>query len=203
MKSKRYAMAIDLNRCIGCDSCAVACKMENEVPVGVWRIWVNRREAGTYPRVRRAVLPVLCNHCENPVCVYVCPVKATYRRKEDGVVVVDPHLCIGCKICMVACPYQMRYLDPVKRVAQKCDFCLHRVQAGLNPACVEACPTGAMSFGDLMDPASPVARLLSERPSQSLKVSYGTNPQVFYVGKDISVLPFEKGGSIYDKREKG
>jgi tetrathionate reductase subunit B len=198
---KRYAMAIDLNRCIGCDSCTVACKMENDVPLGVWRIWVNRREMGTYPRVSRAFLPVLCNHCDNPICVYVCPVKATYRRKQDGVVVVDPHLCIGCKICMVACPYQMRYLDPIKRVAQKCDFCLHRVQAGLNPACVEGCPAGVMIFGDLNDPQSPVAKLLSAKPAQRLKTSYGTYPQVFYLGKDVSVLPFEKGGSIYDKRD--
>lgn len=202
MKTKRYAMVIDLDRCIGCDACAVACKMENQVPLGVWRIWVNRRETGAYPRVSRAVLPVLCNHCENPICVYVCPVKATYRRKEDGVVVVDPHLCIGCKICIVNCPYQMRYLDPVMRVAQKCNFCLHRIQKGLRPACVEACPTGVMLFGDLNDRYSPVVEALASRPAQRLKISYGTDPQVYYVGEDVSLLPFEKGGSIYQRRER-
>lgn len=201
MTPKRYAMVIDLNRCIGCDTCAVACKMENDVPLGVWRIWVNQKEMGTYPHVRRAYLPVLCNHCENPICVYPCPVKATYRRKEDGIVVVDPHLCVGCKICIVACPYQMRYLDPIKRVAQKCNFCVHRVEAGLRPACVVACPTRAMVFGDLNDKNGPFVRLLAERPAQRLKMSYGTYPQVYYIGKDVSLIPFEKGGSIYDKRE--
>jgi tetrathionate reductase subunit B len=201
MTPKRYAMVIDLNRCIGCDTCAVACKMENDVPLGVWRIWVNQKEMGTYPHVRRAYLPVLCNHCENPICVYPCPVKATYRRKEDGIVVVDSHLCVGCKICIVACPYQMRYLDPIKRVAQKCNFCVHRIEAGLRPACVEACPTTAMVFGDLNDKNGPFVRLLAERPAQRLKMSYGTYPQVYYIGKDVSLIPFEKGGSIYDKRE--
>jgi tetrathionate reductase subunit B len=202
MKTKRYAMVLDLDRCIGCDSCTVACKMENEVPLGVWRIWVNRKEVGKYPDVGRSILPVLCNHCENPICVYVCPVRATYRREEDGVVVVDPHLCIGCKICIVNCPYQMRYLDPIMRVAQKCNFCLQRIQKALRPACVEACPTGAMVFGDLGEKEGPVARALGDRPIQRLKVSYGTDPQVYYVGKDVSVLPFEKGGSIYGRRER-
>jgi tetrathionate reductase subunit B len=202
MKPRRYAMVIDLNRCIGCNTCTVACKMENAVPLGVWRIWVNSREMGRYPLTKMAFLPVLCNHCENPVCVYVCPVKATYRRKEDGIVVVDPHLCIGCKICIVSCPYQMRYLDPVKRIAQKCDFCLHRIEAGLLPACVDACPTGAIEFGDLKDRNSTIVKILDWRPSQRLKTAYGTEPQVYYVGKDVSILPFEKGGSIYDKRER-
>ena len=113
-------------------------------------------------------------------------------------VVVDPHLCIGCKICIVACPYQMRYLDPIKRVAQKCHFCVHRIEAGLRPACVEACPTEAMSFGDLKDKKSPVATRLANKNSRRLKISYGTKPQVYYVGQDLSLQPFEKGGSIYD-----
>jgi tetrathionate reductase subunit B len=175
--------------------------MENEVPLGVWRIWTNRRESGQFPRVKRAILPVLCNHCENPICVYVCPVRATYRRKQDGIVVVNPHLCVGCKICIVNCPYQMRYLDPIMRVAQKCNFCLHRVQADLNPACVEACPTDAMVFGDLNDDNSELSKTLRASRAQRLKFSYGTVPQVYYVGSDVSLLPFEKGGSIYSARE--
>jgi tetrathionate reductase subunit B len=175
--------------------------MENDVSLGVWRIWVNQMEQGTYPRVQRFYLPVLCNHCENPICVYPCPVKATFRRKEDGVVVVDPHLCIGCKICIVACPYQMRYLDPIKRVAQKCNFCIQRIGAGLDPACVEACPTEAMIFGDLNDKESPVAKRLTQKNSHRIKTSYGTKPQIYYIGQRVHLQPFEKGGSIYDRKK--
>lgn len=193
-KPIRYAMVVDLRKCTGCQSCTVACKMENKVPLGVWRTWINIREKGDYPYVTKVFLPLLCNNCENPHCVMVCPVKATYKRK-DGIVEINPHLCIGCKICLLACPYQMRYLHPYKKMADKCDWCLHRVESGLDPACVEACPTGALIFGNLMDKESVVAKLISTNHIQVLKPETGTNPQVFYIGSDTNLS--EIGRSPY------
>ncbi len=182
-------MVIDLRRCTWCHSCFVACKMENKVPLGVWRTWGSIIEKGEYPDVTKFFLPVLCNNCEVPHCVSVCPVKATFKR-SDGIVEINPHLCVGCKMCMLACPYQMRYLHPQKRIADKCHWCLHRVKVGLKPACVMACPTEALVFGNLKDKESEVTRLISNNDVEVLKPRKGTDPHVFYIGgnKNLSEI---------------
>jgi len=181
-------MVIDLRKCIGCHSCEVACKSENDVPLGVWRTWVKQVNKGEYPNVRTYFLPVLCNHCASAICVRNCPVKATWQR-EDGIVVVDEHRCIGCKYCIFSCPYGgVRHLNPLKKYAQSCYFCKHRVDAGLEPACVVACPTGARVFGDLHDPNSEVSRLIATNPVQVLKPDRGTEPRVYYIGADHDVM---------------
>jgi len=185
MKSnkKRYAMLIDLRKCIGCNACAVACKSENDVPLGVWRSWVKRVEKGTYPHAKEFFLPIVCNNCEKPICVTVCPVKASIQR-PDGIVYVDPHRCIGCRYCMASCPYGVRYINPVTKIVEKCFWCHHRVDAGLEPACVLACPTGAILFGDKNDPDSMITKALAENAVQVIKAEMGTEPQTFYIGLD-------------------
>lgn len=193
--AKRYAMVVDLNKCIGCHTCTVSCKVENEVPPAVWRTWVKVLEKGNYPQARQFSLPVMCNNCENAICVRVCPTKASYKR-DDGIVMIDPHKCTGCKYCMAACPYQARYINPVRKYAQKCFFCSHRVDEGLAPSCVESCPSGARIFGDMNDPASEVARILIKTPTAVLKPETGTNPSVFYIALDKDVADPLKGIDI-------
>jgi len=188
-------MVVDTRLCIACHSCSVACKREFEVPLGVFRTWVKSVEKGRFPDVSLDHLPVQCNQCENPVCVSVCPVKATYQR-EDGIVLVDPHRCIGCQYCKAACPYGVRYLEPVKRIISKCFFCHHRLDAGLAPACVEACPTGARIIGNLADPSDPVARALGSRPVQVLLPEHATNPRVFYLGLDEASVRTRGQGDV-------
>ncbi|MFQ5938151.1 MAG: sulfate reduction electron transfer complex DsrMKJOP subunit DsrO [Acidiferrobacterales bacterium] len=180
----RYGMLIDTRRCIGCHACSVACKAEFDVPLGSTRSWVEYVEKGQYPYVTRNFIPRLCNHCEHPPCVDVCPTRATWKREEDGIVVVDPDICIGCKYCVQACPYDARFLNPVTGAADKCDFCLHRVSRGLVPACVETCIGRARIFGDLNDPESEISRLIASNPVQVLRPAQGTEPNVFYIGLD-------------------
>jgi tetrathionate reductase subunit B len=184
---RRYGMVIDLRRCTGCSTCSVACKSENEVPLGVYRTWVKVVEKGRFPNVKRSFLPIICNHCEKPICVTVCPVKAAFQRK-DGIVAFDPHRCIGCRYCMAACPYEVRYVHPWKNIVEKCTFCLHRVDEGLEPACVSACPTDALIFGDLNDPESEVSRMITYHPVQVLKPEIGTEPRVYYIAADIETV---------------
>jgi tetrathionate reductase subunit B len=193
--TKKWGMVIDLRKCIGCHSCSVACKTENEVPPAVFRSWVKLMDKGVYPNARSLSLPVLCNNCENAVCVKVCPVKASYKR-DDGIVMVDPHKCVGCKYCMAACPYQVRHLNPIRRYVQKCSFCYQRVDAGLMPACVETCPAGARVFGDLNDPSSEIVKLLVENPTSVLKPESGTRPNVFYIALDKDIIDPLKGVDI-------
>ncbi|MBF0624711.1 MAG: 4Fe-4S dicluster domain-containing protein [Magnetococcales bacterium] len=181
-----YAMVIDTRRCIGCQACSVACKAEFAVPLGATRSWVEYVEKGTFPHVSRQFLPRLCNHCRNPQCVNVCPTGATFKRAEDGIVVVDPEVCIGCKYCIQACPYDARFIHPDTGAADKCDFCLHRVGRGLVPACVNTCQGRARIFGDMNDPASAVAQLIATQPVTVLRQGMGTRPSVFYIAADHS-----------------
>ena len=181
----RYGMVIDLRRCFGCHACSVACKAEQDVPLGSFKSWVMVTEKGRYPRVRREFLPVLCNQCDIPPCVAVCPTKATKQRK-DGVVTQDEKICIGCNYCLQACPYGVKYSDPRTKTAQKCDFCLHRVEQGMLPACINTCNARARTFGDLNDPDSAVSCLVATSPVQTLRPEMGTEPRVFYIGLDRS-----------------
>lgn len=203
----RYGMAIDLKRCIGCHTCAVACKQINNLPKKMWwnRILTVGGEeidtpAGTYPNNKLEYIPINCQHCDNAACVKACPVGATYKREEDGIVIQDAELCIGCRMCMVACPYNARsfnwskpeyYIDhavgdldaPVHQynTVSKCTFCVHRLAKGENPACIITCTAVARFFGDLDDPDSDVSRAIRGRNSVKLLAEKGTEPSVYYL----------------------
>ena len=221
-------MVIDLDKCVGCQSCSVACKAENNVPHGSPEEHVRRTAPfwhkviavshGEYPTLRIDLIPMPCMHCDDPPCVTVCPAKATYNR-EDGIVIQNFRRCIGCKYCIVACPYGVRnfnYKEPeeeqyhrpdlppdradrgpwpfprrVHGVVEKCTFCFHRMDRAIRegkkigsevvPACAEACPARAISFGDLDDPDSGVSQLLASRQWLRLREEKGTSPKVFYL----------------------
>lgn len=183
---RQYGMLIDVRKCIGCQSCTVACKAEHDVPAGVNRCHVEYVEKGTFPDVDRSFLPRICNHCSVPQCVAVCPTGATYKRPEDGIVIVDSGICIGCKYCIQACPYDARFLNPHTGFADKCDFCIHRVSKGIAPACVETCIGGARIFGDLSDPDSTISRMVVSNPVTVLRREMGTKPNVYYIGADYA-----------------
>ena len=186
---KRYAMVIDLRKCVGCHSCTQACKAEFELPQGVWRSWVKKlRKTSDDGSVKDFFLPRLCNHCDKPPCVSVCPVQATYKNR-DGVTLQRADRCIGCKYCIQACPYTARYVHPETKVVDKCTFCYdNRVRKGRLPACVEACPGGARIFGDLHNSGSEVAKLVASLPMQTLKPEQGTRPMVFYHQADEQIM---------------
>ena len=185
----RYGFVIDNRKCIGCHACSVACKAENRVPLGVFRTWVRCVDAGQFPDTRRYFQVTRCNHCDNPPCVAVCPVAAMYRRR-DGIVDFDPSRCIGCKACMQACPYDAIYIDPERATAAKCHFCAHRVEAGMQPACVVACPEQAIVAGDIDDPASEISRLIDQEPVTVRRPEKQTRPKLFYVGaKEAAIVP--------------
>ena len=193
-----YAMVIDLNTCVGCNACMAACAMENQTPVwkNKWRTYVHEKEIGTTEQVRRRFFPRLCNHCDNPPCLTVCPTGATYKR-GDGIVLVDPERCMGCRACAMACPYDARYevtYDDIKTGKEfygelqrqspsmdKCSFCAHRLDKGLKPACVETCVGSARMFGDLDNPADPVTQLVASGVAQPLMPHLGTKPNVYYI----------------------
>jgi len=183
-QGKRYGMVIDLRRCVGCHACTVACKSEFNVPLGVWRAWVKVKERGTYPETERSFLPKLCNNCRNAPCVKACPTGASHYDKDE-VVQINDKKCIGCKLCVAACPYKQRFINPDKNRADKCSLCMHRVRKGLVPSCVNTCVGRARIFGDFNDPDSEVSMLVKANRFTVLKPELGTRPQVYYIGGDV------------------
>ena len=179
----KYAMVIDQRRCIACMACVVSCKRENNVPEEHFRTRVHEIVEGEFPSLRMTLRSELCNHCDNPPCVYNCPTGASYKDKTNGTVQINRMKCVGCKACVAACPYDARYMHPEKGLADKCTFCLHRIKEGLAPACVATCIGKSRVFGDLDDPMSPVSRLLSENEASVLLKEAGTTPRVFYIKK--------------------
>jgi Fe-S-cluster-containing dehydrogenase component/formate-dependent nitrite reductase membrane component NrfD len=182
-----YGFAIDLRKCIGCHACTIACKAEHEIPVGVNRCWVKTVEQGTFPHTQRFFFPVLCNQCDQAPCVRICPTNALFKRR-DGIVDLYGDSCIGCRACMVACPYDQLFIDPNTRTAEKCNFCANRVENELLPACVSVCPTECRIFGDLDDPASEVARIAQREAISVRKPEKGTIPKVFYIAAEASAI---------------
>lgn len=195
----RYGMVIDLKLCIGCNSCTMACKAAHGTQPGMFWCKVLEKESGKYPQVSRMFVPVLCNHCKEPLCKTVCPTGATFTN-GDGLVLIDYEKCIGCRACMLACPYQARtyvgkesyyYPDtPIpygvdelrghEGVVQKCTFCESRVKEGKQPACVEVCPTSCRVFGDLNDPESEPCKIIRSRNGFQMLADKGTEPSVYY-----------------------
>ena len=227
----RLAMLIDLTRCIGCDACTIACKQENGTPQDTFFARVLNVETGTYPDVKRLYIPVLCNHCEDPACLKACPNKAIFRR-PDGIVLIDQDRCRGTGACVSACPYgnvilhredEEWYLnsdEPYERdfvkprlrekVARKCTYCAHRVDEGLQPACVVACPTTARIFGDLEDPESDVSAYVEQenlrgRETFKLLPEAGTEPSGLYLGpmadQEVSTLGGRAEAEVYHPDE--
>ena len=183
----RYGFVIDHRKCIGCHACTVACKEENRVPLGAFRTWVKYVEKGTFPHTRRYFSVLRCNHCDDAPCVTICPTVALYRR-SDGVVDFDGARCIGCKSCMQACPYDALYIDPDTNTAAKCNYCAHRLEVGLEPACVIVCPERAIIAGDLDCPSTEISRLVAREQVEVRKPEQGTRPKVYYIGAESSAL---------------
>lgn len=182
-RKHHFAMVIVQDNCIGCRACEAACKTAWKIPEGPenYRTKVIYASHTQSSNSRMTWLPVLCNQCDNAPCVKVCPTKASYKREEDGIVMVDADKCIGCKTCMVACPYEARYYDEEIKSVDKCTFCQPRLQNGQFPACVEHCPMKVRYFGDLNDPKSAVSKILKKAVSYHvLKPEAGTLSNVFY-----------------------
>jgi Fe-S-cluster-containing dehydrogenase component len=202
----RYGMVIDLTKCVGCNACAAACKQANATPPGVLWSKVLLYETGEYPQARLHFLPMLCMHCQEAPCLEACPTGATYRG-EGGLVLVDDNLCVGCRYCMMACPYEARSYNssrPVdyysgqgptefeklrqgehpKGAIEKCTFCAPRLREGKLPACVVTCPAEARIFGDLDDPKSEVSMLVASGRAKPRLEEQGTKPAVFFIELD-------------------
>lgn len=202
-KGPWYGYGIDIEKCIGCGHCARACKLENKVPDDpfYFRTWVEHYTITNDHQVivqspnggmngfeqtdseadlfKSFFVPKMCNHCYKSPCVQVCPVGATYDSPE-GVVLVDDKYCLGCRYCVQACPYGCRYIHPQKKVVDKCTLCYHRIKDGLQPACVEVCPTQARIFGNLRDPEGELVTFIKEHACQFLKPHLNTGSKLYY-----------------------
>lgn len=183
----KYGFIIDNRKCIGCHACTTACKSEHNVAVGVNRTWVKQVEKGQFPHTRRLFSVMRCNHCTDAPCVEICPVEALFIR-EDGIVDFNNERCIACKSCMQACPYDALYIDPETSTAAKCNYCAHRVDVGLEPACVNVCPEHAIISGDMEDPDSEIFELLNREQVTVRKAEKGTQPNLFYINGDAASL---------------
>jgi Fe-S-cluster-containing dehydrogenase component/formate-dependent nitrite reductase membrane component NrfD len=185
----KFGFVLDNRKCIGCHACTVACKSEHDVPIGVNRTYVKQTEKGVYPNTKRLFSVTRCNHCTDAPCVDICPVECLHIR-PDGIVDFNSDRCIGCKSCMQACPYDALYIDPDTNTAAKCNYCSHRIDIGLEPACVNVCPEHAIISGDMDDPESEISQLLSQQNVMVRKPEKGTTPNVFYInGDEISLSP--------------
>ncbi|HET8772896.1 MAG TPA: 4Fe-4S dicluster domain-containing protein [Thermoanaerobaculia bacterium] len=183
----RWGKVIDQTRCIGCHACSTACKSENAVPVGVNRTYVKAVDVGKFPAARRAFQVTRCNQCEHPPCVEACPTSAMFQRK-DGIVDFDKDVCIGCRACIAACPYDAIFINPEDHSAEKCNFCAHRLEAGLEPACVVVCPTESILIGNLLDPASKVSQYVNRDVVAVRRPEKATLPKLFYKGAHQATL---------------
>ncbi|MDP2724666.1 MAG: 4Fe-4S dicluster domain-containing protein [Syntrophales bacterium] len=186
--AKQYGIWYDLERCIGCHACSVACKIENNVDEGI--VWHKVKTiggkhmdtpSGAYPNLKMRWEPTLCMHCKDAPCMQACPAGAITRR-NDGIVVLDPDVCYGleCKECTYACPYGVIEINEKEGVMEKCNLCSHRIDQGLQPACVDACVYEATFFGDLNDPDSVISKKLKEKGGEVLLPERGTDPAVYY-----------------------
>ncbi len=183
----QWGKVLDQSRCIGCHACTVACKSENEVPLGVNRTYVKQVETGRFPDVSRNFQITRCNQCSNPPCVTACPTSAMYQR-HDGLVDFDKEACIGCKACIAACPYDAIFINPEDGSAEKCNFCAHKLDVGLEPACVSVCPVEAILIGDMNDPSSKVAQIIGRERVNVRRPEKNTAPKMYYVGIDQATL---------------
>lgn len=202
----RWGMVVDLHACIGCNACVISCKTRRATPPGLYFNRVLEQEVGRFPAARRTFWPTRCNHCESPSCLEVCPTGATTKR-DDGIVKIDPNKCMGCRACILACPYDARtLLEGVKSyygenqtpyeestyahyqegTVYKCDFCSGRIDQDLKPICVESCPTQALIFGDWDDADSDVNKAVEQsaredQRSFKLKEEIGNKPAIVYL----------------------
>lgn len=184
MTEKKYGMVIDLDKCSGCQACSMACKMENDVDLGVFRTRVYRMgPIGQWPdALELFYFPNGCMHCEHPSCIDVCPTKATFKT-DEGVVLVDANRCFGCQYCVWACPYEARSLNPNTKVVEKCTLCVDKLDAGEQPLCCYTCTTGARVAGDMNDPDSRISKVLAENADRVYRVhpEFGNEPKVVYL----------------------
>lgn len=183
----RWGKVIDHTVCIGCHACTTACKSENQVPVGVTRTYVKYVDVGVFPTARRAFQVTRCNQCDDAPCVTACPTAAMHRR-PDGIVDFDKSICIGCKACIAACPYDAIFINPEDHSAEKCNFCAHRLDVGLEPACVVVCPTEAIVVGDMSDPLSRLASYIQGDAVTVRRPEKETRPKLFYKGAHGATL---------------
>lgn len=183
----QWAKVIDHTRCIGCHACTTACKSENVVPIGVTRTYVKHVDVGVFPQARRAHQVTRCNQCAHAPCVTACPTTAMFKR-PDGIVDFDKSICIGCKACMAACPYDAIFINPEDHSAEKCNFCAHRIDVGLEPACVVVCPTQAILIGDMNDQSSYVAQIVNREAVNVRRPEKETLPKLFYKGAHQATL---------------